>query len=231
MNGTLKVTEERELALVQRQVVKMDEETAAAEAERAKKAAEAAAWQPEGLVEWVLKVEELDESGLGMRIGVVHTSVVAGTDWNDYSGSNNRTWWWNNYSGQLFVGDMVVPESGNILSMEILSQWAPGRTQPEMGMPWGKGDVLTINLDLESCELRFFRNGIMVPIVIQNVYGEVTLAVQLMSKRDSVVLLEPLQQKLERIERVKQEERERLEQERLIRDAKRKAALASLGLV
>jgi len=36
---------------------------------------------------------------------------------------------------------------------------------------------------------------------------------------------------VQRIERVKAEERERLEAERLKREAKRKAALASLGLV
>lgn len=58
-----------------------------------------------------------------------------GADWNDYNACNNRTWWWNSYSGQLFVGDVIVPETGNVDDMEIINQWAPGRTHPEARAP------------------------------------------------------------------------------------------------
>jgi hypothetical protein len=32
-------------------------------------------------------------------------------------------WWRNSYSGSLFVGDVLVPESGNVRSMTTVSQW------------------------------------------------------------------------------------------------------------
>jgi hypothetical protein len=76
MGQELRLMEERELATLRRQVEKMEAEAAAAEAERARKAAEEAAWSPAGVVEWSLRVEALDEGGLGGRVGVVHSSVV-----------------------------------------------------------------------------------------------------------------------------------------------------------
>jgi hypothetical protein len=69
------------------------------------------------------------------EVAVGWAQVEPGADWNDYNACNNRTWWWNSYSGQLFVGDVIVPETGNVDDMEIISQWAPGRTHPEARAP------------------------------------------------------------------------------------------------
>mgnify|MGYP006892671807 CR=1 FL=1 len=69
------------------------------------------------------------------EVAVGWAQVEPGADWNDYNACNNRTWWWNSYSGQLFVGDVIVPETGNVDDMEIISQWAPGRTPSRGACP------------------------------------------------------------------------------------------------
>jgi hypothetical protein len=133
--------------------------------------------------------------------------------------ANNKAWWWNSYSGNLYVGDVLVPESGNVNNMTTINQWATSRNNPMMGVPWTKGDVLTISLELEHGELTFARNGKPTPHRVCGVLG------------DRVSLLEPNEDKVFRIERLRTEERERMEIERAKREAKRKEALAALGLV
>jgi hypothetical protein len=100
-----------------------------------------------------------------------------------------------------------------------------------MGVPWTKGDVLTISLELEHGELTFARNGKPTPHRVCGVWGEVYFAVQMSAVGDRVSLLEPNEDKVFRIERLRTEERERMEIERAKREAKRKEALAALGLV
>jgi len=63
------------------------------------------------------------------------------------------------------------------------------------------------------------------------VWGEVYFAVQMSAVGDRVSLLEPNEDKVFRIERLRTEESERMEIERAKREAKRKEALAALGLV
>jgi hypothetical protein len=168
---------------------------------------------------------------MGMRVGVVHRSLLPGQDWGDYSMANNKAWWWNSYSGNLFVGDVLVPESGNVNNMTTINQWAPSRNSPMMGVPWMKGDVLTISLELEHGELTFARNGNPTPHRVRGVWGEVYFAVQMSAAGDRVSLLEPNEDKIFRIQRLQTEERERMEIQRAKREAKRKEALAALGLV
>ena len=230
-NGSLKLMEERQYALLVRQVNKMDAEAARMDEEARFKAEEDARFKPVGTINWTVRIDELDESAMGMRVGVVHRSLLPGQDWGDYSMANNKAWWWNSYSGNLFVGDVLVPESGNVNNMTTINQWATSRNNPMMGVPWTKGDVLTISLELEHGELTFARNGKPTPHRVCGVWGEVYFAVQMSAVGDRVSLLEPNEDKVFRIERLRTEERERMEIERAKREAKRKEALAALGLV
>jgi hypothetical protein len=113
-DGKLKLMEERQYALLVRQVNKMDAEAARLDEEARIKAEEDARFKPRGIVSWTVEIQELDESAMGMRVGLVHRSLQPGEDWGDYSSANNKAWWWNSYSGNLFVGDVMVPESGNV---------------------------------------------------------------------------------------------------------------------
>ena len=230
-NGSLKLMEERQYALLVRQVNKMDADAARMDEEARQKAEEDARFKPVGTINWTVRIEELDESAMGMRVGVVHRSLLPGQDWGDYSSANNKAFWWNSYSGNLFVGDVLVPESGNVNNMTTINQWAPSRTNPMMGVPWMKGDVLTISLELEHGELTFARNGVPTPHRVRGVWGEVYFAVQMSAAGDRIALLEPDEEKTFRIQRLEDEERERMEIERAKREAKRKEAMAALGLV
>ena len=230
-NGSLKLMEERQYALLVRQVNRMDAEAARLDEEARLKAEEDARFKPRGTISWTIRVESLDESAMGMRVGIVHRSIAPGADWGDFSTSNNKVWWWNSFSGSLFVGDVLVPESGNVRSMTTINQWAPSRTNPMMGVPWMEGDVLTVSLELEEGEVTFARNGESTPHRVRGVWGEVYFAVQMSAQGDSVTLLESDADKVYRIERLVQEEKERMEKAKALREAKRKEALAALGLV
>ena len=230
-NGSLRLMEERQYALMVRQVEQMDAKAAQLDEEARAKAEEDALFKPRGTVTWVVRIEELDESAMGMRVGVVHRSVKAGEDWGDFSAANNKTWWWNSFSGNLFVGDVLVPESGNVNDMTTISQWAPSRNKPMMGVPWMKGDVLTVSLDLAEGEITFAKNGKPTPHRVRGVYGEVYFAVQMAAEGDRVVLLEPGADKNHRIDRLFKEEQERMEMAKAALEAKRKKAMAALGLV
>ena len=100
-----------------------------------------------------------------------------------------------------------------------------------MGVPWMKGDVLTLCLDLEEGEVTFARNGKPAPHRVRGVWGEVYFAVQMSARGDRVALVESDEDKVYRIERLIGEEKERMEVAKAIREAKRKEALAALGLV
>jgi len=230
-DGSLKLMEERQYALLVRQINKMDAEAARLDEEARIKAEEDARFKPRGTISWTIRVDELDESAMGMRVGIVHRSLEPGEDWGDYSASNNKVWWWNSFSGSLFVGDVMVPESGNVRSMTTINQWAPSRTNPMMGVPWMQGDVLTVSLELEKGEVTFAKNGQPTPHIVRGVWGEVFFAVQMSAAGDRVTLLEPDADKKFRIERLMREEKERMEIARVLREAKRKEALAALGLV
>ena len=60
------------------QVKKMDAEAARLDEEAWKKAEADARFKPRGTVTWTLKIDSLDESGMGMRVGVVHRSLKPG---------------------------------------------------------------------------------------------------------------------------------------------------------
>lgn len=56
---------------------------------------------------------------------------------------------WNSFSGNIFVGDVKVPESGSIYSLDICKgMWAPSRNDPTMGVPFSEGDIITIQIDI-----------------------------------------------------------------------------------
>lgn len=115
--------------------------------------------------------------------------------------------------------------------MTTINQWAPSRTNPMMGVPWMKGDVLTVSLDLEEGEVTFAKNGKPTPHRVRGVWGEVYFAVQMSAKGDRIALIESDAEKVFRIERLIGEEKKRMELAKAIREAKRKEALTALGLV
>ena len=81
LNGSLKLMEERQHALLVRQIKKMDDEAARLDEEARRKAEEDARFKPRGTVSWTVRIEELDESAIGMRLGLVHRSLPPGADW------------------------------------------------------------------------------------------------------------------------------------------------------
>lgn len=177
------------------------------------------------------KVAALDPGGLGMRLGVVHVCVGAGADWGDFSACNNRSFWWSSTSGALFVGDVLVPESGALCAGGAIDAWHHSRNHPRTGVTWGAGDAVEVRLDLAGGLLSFVRNGALVPMTICGVWGEVAVAVQLSGRGDAVRFVESDQQMARRVAARRSEEREAREQARQAREATRRSALAKLGLV
>jgi hypothetical protein len=57
-----------------------------------------------------------------------------------------------------------------------------------MGVPFSKGDVITIQLDIAAGELTFMRNGVLLPHRVCGVWGEVVAAVQLSAAGDEGAL-------------------------------------------
>eukprot|EP00960_Hanusia_phi_P060415 764499-Hanusia_phi.AAC.7 len=229
--GAIRPQEEKEISLLIRQIKKIDDENERQKAEALKLAEKEEAGRPAGTVSWTIRVDDIDADGGGMRVGIVHVSVGAGADWGDFAVANNKSFWWNSYSGCLFIGDVLVPDSGKLQDFACTDAWNQRSFEIYQGACWGKGDMLTVNLDLGLGELSFRRNGEQTAHTICGVWGEVFFAVQMSSMKDCVSYLESVERRALRSKNAQERSRRLRELQRQEAEQRRIEALKKLGLI